>query len=981
MLFTHMNYGPTRVVNVKILTLKTMRIWTLTSVVTILVCLGLMSCSSDTAIKTEVDDIQPSNLLVEGMLRPLNVHNSSPKFSWHANVVTQSAYQIQVASSKEALLAGNANLWDSGKVNARHSLNIPYQGKTLESRSSAYWRVKVWSAETEIAHQWSDISNWEMGLIQPQDWQGKWIQVEKQDVADISEPVKTWMLYAANIHEQANDPLSESKRATQERVYQQLTAQPTASLFRHDFAIPSGKSVVKARLHSTAAGYYEIFVNGTKVDDRIADPGQTDYDERILYNTDDILSMLASGDNVIAVHLGSGWYDENIAFSRWNNPDAAPDSKPSRSLAYGQPKFIAQLELLFADGSKQIVATDQNWLSHASAVLKEGLFSGELYDANLAIKNWNSKQKPQNIDNWKPVQVLTEWPTKTLEPQLLPPIRAVQEVTVQKIYQPKDNVWVLDFGQNFTGIPTLYLDKLNLRPGQSINLRYAEWADIDGNISQKTGGGAPLLKQVDTYVASNNGNQNQSNTWTPVFTWHGFRYVEITGLDVAPSLDAISAHLVRSDVDRVGTFTSGNSLVNRIHDMALWSYESNLMAVPMDCPIRERAGWTGDAHAALITGNYNYNMQNFWDKYLGDFKTSKHIAPAVVPGKRSHGGKFDWAAAEVMIAWEHYRHYGDLQLLASQYDSMMEYMTAGEAILDNALVRNDRYSYGDWCDPVREPGMTRKRCNSEYTPPVKTTSALFAHSANIMAKISALLNKPNKVEHFNQLFNAISKQYHEEFYNLETSSYGSQTADSMALQFDIAPKELRQAIADAINKDVTKSWNGHGSVGAIGQTYLYKSLSDYGYGDTAFNIFTAEGYPGYQWQFDNLNATTLWERKGVLDPSLDPERRNAPGRSLNHPFHAGYDGWFYEGLGGIRLLEDSVGYQDFELRPVFPSSLDSAVVSYTTGYGQISSQWERQDNQVTWQFSIPQNSTAFVSLPGKDKTLYKSGNYTIIVNQ
>lgn len=971
-----------RLFDVRSLTVKKTKTWTSTCIAALILNLGLMSCSSDTRDEVNIVNVKASNLLAEGMETPLNVHNSEPRLSWHANVITQSAYQIQVASSQSNLLAGNADLWDSGKVVSRQSLNIPYQGKKLESTDTAFWRVRVWSKEdTDTLQQWSDAARWEMGLTKPQDWKAKWIQAEKQTVSDVSEPVKNWMLYAANIHKNANDGLAQSKQETQKRVYQQLTEQPTASLFRNNFVIPIDKTIVKARLHSTAAGYYEIFVNGKKVDDRIADPGQTDFDERILYNTDDVLSLLTNKDNVIAVHLGSGWYDENIAFSKWNNPDAAPSNSSTRSLSYGQPKFIAQLEITYADGSKQIVASDQNWLSHASPVLKEGLFSGEMFDANLAITNWKSISLPNNLEHWKPVQVLSEWPTKRLIPQLLPPIRAVLEMKADKLYQPKEKVWVLDFGQNFTGIPTLHLDKLNLRPGQSINLRYAEWADVDGNISQKTGGGAPLLKQVDTYVASNVSNQNQADTWSPAFTWHGFRYIEITGLDSPPSLDSVSAHLVRSDVEIVGTFNSGNKLINRVHDMALWSYESNLMAVPMDCPIRERAGWTGDAHAALITGNYNYNMQNFWDKYLGDFETSKHVAPAVVPGKRSHGGKFDWAAAEVMIAWEHYRHYGDLQVLASQYESMLEYMTAGEAILENSLIRNDRYSYGDWCDPVREPGMGRKRCNSQYTAPVKTTSALFAHSANIMAKISTLLDKPEKTQHFNQLFDAISQQFHQEFYDTNTGSYGSQTADSMALQFGMAPEALRQSIADALNKDVVESWNGHGSVGAIGQTYLYKSLSDYGYGDTAFNIFTAEGYPGYQWQFDKLNATTLWERKGVLDPNLDPERRSAPGRSLNHPFHSGYDGWFYEGLGGIRLLENSVGYQDFELRPVFPSSLDSVEVEYTTGYGQIKSRWKRQGDKLTWQFSIPQNSTAYVSVEGKEKTLYKSGDYTIVINE
>ncbi|MCF2946953.1 glycoside hydrolase family 78 protein [Paraglaciecola aquimarina] len=949
--------------------------------------LGLFSCADDkqggssSSIALSPTSHSPTALLVEGLDKPLNVHNTKPRLSWQAPVATQSHYQIQVASQSSKLDINAPDLWDSGKIAGRQSLNIAYGGDTLDTNDTAYWRVRVWQKGASEPENWSDIASWEMGLLNKSDWQAKWLQAEKQMAAKITQSVENWMLYAANIHENSNDNLHKGKRETQERVLQQLAAQPTASLFRHEFSVTPNKTVVKARLHSTAAGYYEIFINGKKVDDRLADPGQTDYDKRILYNTDDVLSLLGNSENILAVHLGSGWYDEAIAFSKWNNPDAAPTSQPSRSLSYGQPKFIAQLELTFDDGSTQVVATDKNWLSHPSPVLKEGLFSGEMFDARQYQTNWHTEKSAEYLANWQPVQVLKEWPTLVLEPQLLPPIRANVEMKVKKIYQPREKVWVLDFGQNFTGIPTLHLNKLGLKVGQAINLRYAEWADVEGNISQKTGGGAPLLKQVDTYVAADATEGNAANTWTPVFTWHGFRYIEITGLEQAPDLDAITAHLVRSDVARVGKFSSSNALVNLVHDMALWSYESNLMALPMDCPIRERAGWTGDAHAALITGNYNYNLQNFWDKYLGDFRTSSHVAPAVVPGKRSHGGKLDWAAAEVMIAWEHYRHYGDLQLLASQYDSMLEYMTAGEAALEDALIRNDRYSYGDWCDPVREPGMTRKRCNSEYTAPVKTTSALLAHSANLMAKMSELLNKPEKAKHFSQLFSLISQQYHQEFYNTETGSYGSQTADAMALQLDIAPQVLRQSVADALNKDVLQSWNGHGSVGAIGQTYLYKSLSDYGYGDTAFNIFTAQGYPGYQWQFDMLNATTLWERKGVTIPALDPMRKKPPGRSLNHPFHSGYDGWFYEGLGGIRLLEDCVGYQDFALRPVFPKDLDSADVSYTTGYGEIISKWKREGNKVIWQFSIPNNSTALVSLPNQPQTLYKSGEYTLVYQE
>ncbi|WAJ71926.1 family 78 glycoside hydrolase catalytic domain [Catenovulum adriaticum] len=933
----------------------------------------LFACSNNEGLNvSSTHSSSPSNLLVEDNKSPLNVHNTTPQLSWYANVKKQTAYQIRVASSEQLLTAGTADLWDSGKVNTQVSINIPYLGETLNANQKAVWQVRVWSADNTEPSDWSQPAFWEMGLLSKDDWQAKWLQVQTRTVAEVTPARYDWIQYAANVHPDITEKLKKHQISKQMAVVEQLKEQPTASLFRHSFKTDPTKKIVRAKLHSTAGGYYEIFLNGQKVDDRLMDPGQTDYDQRILYNTDEVGTLLSKGQNTIAVHLGSGWYDEDIAFSKWHNPDASTTAPKRKSLAFGQPTFIAQLEVIYADGTNQIVASDEQWLSHPSPILKEGLFSGELYDANEVVTDWNVNTDAHNLSNWQPVKVLSKSPTKRLEPQLLPAIRAVKKVTPVKLYQPRENVWVLDFGQNFTGVPTVNLDKLGLKAGQAINMRYGEWADIDGNLSQKSGGGAPLLKQVDTYIASG----NDEKTWTPTFTWHGFRFLELTGLNKAPALDAVVGHLVRSDVEIVGQFKSSNPLVNRIHDMALWSYEGNLMAVPMDCPIRERAGWTGDAHAALITGNYNYNMQKFWQKYLGDFETSAHIAPAVVPGKRSHGGNYDWAVAEVIIAWEHYRHHGDIQVLAEQYESMLEYMNAAEKQLTNNLLRK---GYGDWCDPVLKPGMTRKRCNPEYTTPTMTTSGFLAHGAELMSKMSALLNKPEQAKHYQALFNRIAAQFHKEFYDPKTGHYGSQTADAMALRFGIAPKEIRQSVADALNKDVLEKWKGHGSIGALGQTYVYRALSDYGYADTAYGIFTAEGYPGYQWQFDKLQATTLWERKGVWDPAKDPEGRNPPGRSLNHPFHSGYDGWFYEGLGGIRPLGDNPGYQHFALSPVFPKDLDWVETSYKTGYGKIVSNWKRQGDSVVWHFEVPNNTSANVTLPGQSSKVYEAGVYQLQV--
>lgn len=918
----------------------------------------LSACSTESntakqAAKT-AQTFKPINLLVEAKQQPLNVHQRTPGLSWQSTVTRQSAYQIQVASSSDQLTSDTADLWDSGKIDSRRSLNIAYRGKTLTSSERAYWRVRIWRPTDADANPvpgpWSDVQFWNMGLLQNFDWQAKWVQVAKPTIATPSDAIIHWTELAGTVQ---NIDGSFSQLAIEK-----LLKMPTATKFRKVFHMP--KSVIKATLHSTAAGYYEVFINGKKVEDRIMDPGQTDFDKRILYNSDDVTTMLQNGNNAIAVHLGSGWYHENVAFSK------------IRSLAYGRPAFITQLDLEFSDGTTTSIISDSTWLTHSSPIVKEGIFSGEVYDANLEIANWNSIESPTNVDSWQRAEELASWPTKTLEPQLLPPVRAVEKLNPKKIYQPEKGVWVFDFGQNFTGIPTLRLDELNLKQGQTVNLRYAEWADSQGNISQRSGGGfATLLNQVDSYIASG----DDSDSWRPTFTWHGFRYVEVTGLTSAPSLSALSAELVKSDVKQAGTFISSDQQINRIHQTALWTYRSNLVSLPMDCPIRERAGWTGDAHASLVAGNYNFNMQNFWEKYLGDFKTATFVAPAIVPGKRTLGRKIDWAVAEVFITWQHYQHHQDEQLLQEQYESLMELMNFGQSELSDYLIEK---GYGDWCDPVRKPGMERVggRGTPQQTQPAITSTALFAHAANLMSTIANVVGNKADESKFEQLYQNISTEFHRAFYDPEAGHYGSQTADAMALRFGITPQPLRQSVADALNRDVLENWGGHSSVGALGQTWLYLALSDYGHADTAFRIFTAKGYPGFDYLFNDLNGTSLWERKGGFDPTGD----EAPLRSLSHPFHAGYDGWFYQGLGGIKPLPEYPGFQEFTLQPVFPTDLQSADVTYRTGYGVIESRWMRAGNVVIWNINVPANSTAHVWLPEKPMQKLDKGTYTFEIN-
>ncbi len=902
----------------------------------------------------------PYGLLVDGTVKPLNIHRAQPALSWRANTEQQHAYQIQVASTSLGLLNGQIDLWDSGKVVAKSSRYIAYQGKRLMSKDRAFWRVRVWPSGNQLAGPWSAISQWKMGLRNKADWQAKWLQVPYPSVAQSTPALQQWINLVGTVE---NEDGTIAKPAIEK-----LQTMPTASLFRHKFN--ANKSIEQAHLYTTAGGYYEVFLNGKKVKDRIMDPGQTDFNKRILYNTDDVSHLIDKGQNVIAVHLGSGWYNENIAFSRWKNPDGEYSERKNGSYSYGQPIFIAQLELSFTDGSSKTVVSNEKWLSHPSPVVKEGIFSGEVFDANKYQENWQLISA--NTEHWQKAKALDAWPTKRLEPQLLPPIKPIKKMQPVSLLNPKKNVWVFDFGQNFTGIPTIDLNTLSLESGQGIYLRFAEWADDEGNISQLSGGSwATHLNPVNAYIASD----KTDNSWTPSFSWHGFRYIEISGLTEAPSINSMTAKLVRSDVKRVGHFSSSDPLINRIHNTALWTYESNLMSVPLDCPIREKAGWTGDAHAALITGNYNFNMETFWPKYLGDFKTAENIAPTVVPGKRTGAEKVDWAVAEVFIAWEHYRHHGDIQVLKNQYQSLLEYMAFGQTQMTNFLISK---GYGDWCDPVRSPGLPRVggRGTPQWTSTTVTSTALFTQAANYMSKIAHVLGKSDEHLKFSTLHNNLKKGFHEALYDPQTGHYGSQTADAMALRFEITPPDLRQSVADALNRDVLENWNGHSSVGALGQTWLYLALSDYGYTDTAFNIFKAQGYPGFSYLFDELRGTTLWERKGAFDPTSG----KGPLRSLNHPFHSGYDGWFYQGLGGIRPLENSVGFQEFMLKPVFPKDLDNVFVKYDSGYGEIVSTWQRNGVQVHWQITIPQNTKAWIYLPNRETQLAIAGQYEFVIN-
>ena len=508
----------------------------------------------------------------------------------------------KLPQAKDCWLSAHRNLWDPGKVDSSISLSIAYEGNSLVSRQACFWRVRVWDEKNDSPSDWSDTATWEMGLLNPSDWTARWILAPQQQPVEEFPELERWTALTGNTLDKDGKP--------QVVGIGRLQSLTPASLFRKSFEIT--KPVAKARLYSTAAGYVDVFLDGQPIGDRVMNPAQTDFEKRILYDVDAVEDMLPAGRHVLAAHLGDGFYGQRVGFRS--------------GFRYGDPCLIMQLEITYEDGTTDRVVTGDSWLTRPSPSIKNNIYAGEFYDARRETPGWAAdalEADPNDgaHDGWDRAVVVTKSPTERLEPQILPPVTVVRDVKPKHIFQPEPNLWVFDFGQNFTGVVTLNLTKTPPPSGRAVYLRYAEWADEKGHINQLSDGSfATGVHQVDCYITKGTAHE----IWTPSFTWHGFRYVEVTGISQKPDLDLLTGHLVRSGVRRRGTFVSSDPHLNRVHDTAIWTYESNLVSIPSDCPIRERCGWTGDAHATVTMSNYNFDMAAFWEKYLGDFETSRH---------------------------------------------------------------------------------------------------------------------------------------------------------------------------------------------------------------------------------------------------------------------------------------------------------------------------------------------------------------------
>ena len=611
-----------------------------------------------------------------------------------------------------------------------------------------------------------------------------------------------------------------------------------APLLRRCFAVE--QTVKSACLSIFGLGYYEAWINGRRVGDHVLDPAQTDYEKRCFYVKYDVSQHLGLCGNTIGVMLGYGFFNQDI---NWFGEE------PS----YGAPRLWVELEILLENGERHLVVTDETWKCATAAVVRNNVYAGECYDARLEIPGWASPDF--NDANWKQASLVPS-PGGVLEEQTMPPIKKIEEIQPLSITKHQPGEYVVDMGQNFAGWARI---RVQAPTGTEIRLKFAEAVFPDGRIdTASTGPWVTTVEQTDTYICNGKGVE----IWEPRFTYHGFRYVEVTGWPGKLETNDITGIVVNTALPQAGAFECSDARINQLHRMVLWTHRSNIHSIPEDCPARERCGWLGDANMVCEYSIYNFQSMTFWEKYLDDIETTRALndgLPAVIaPGKRAtrRPATPDWMAAFIQIPWYLYVYYGDKETLERHWDGMrtvIEYY--GKKAEDWILSGG----YGDWCDPKNSTSPT-------YTKEAVTTTMWFWNCSWVMAQIADLLGHKNDADRYHEWEARIREAFQTRFYDRVNHTFGSQTADAMALHFQLVPSGEKTAIVSSLVKDIQETHAGHHTVGIMGLRFLFEALTHNGHGNTALAIMHQNTYPSFG-DLIKRGATTLWEYWG--EPEVD----------------------------------------------------------------------------------------------------------------
>jgi hypothetical protein len=714
-------------------------------------------------------------------------------------------------------------------------------------------------------------------------------------------------------------------------------------LLRRAFDI--AKPVRRADAYVCGVGFHEVHLNGQKVGDSVLEPGWTNYRESCRYCTYDVTKQIVQGRNALGVMLGNGMY--NVVGGRYVKFTGS----------FGPPMLILQLHIDYADGTSSIIASDASWKVADGPIRFSCIYGGEDYDARKEQDGWD---KPGFDDSqWQPAKSVFG-PGGRLIAESSPPIKVMKEFTPVKVTQPTPGVFVYDLGQNHSGVPKITVQG---HAGATVKMIPGELLETNGLVRQSQSG----TPQWFAYTLKGNGRE----TWHPIFSYYGYRYVQVEGgvpdgtagaSAELPRILDLTGQFVHCSAATVGSFVCSNPKVNQVHNIINAAIQSNLQSVSTDCPHREKMGWLEQSHLTAGGIMFNYDVPAFYDKICEDMReaqTADGLIPDTAPEYTVFPGPYrdspEFGSAFVIAPWHVYQMYGDATVLAKHYEAIKKYVAYLSSKSKDHIVS---HGLSDWADYGPNPPG-----ESQLSPRGLTATAIYYQDIAILQQMARLLGKQEDADTYGKLAGEVRLAFNKRFFHADVNQYerNSQTANAMPLTLGLVPDDRRAAVLDNLVKVLRANGNGV-NAGDIGFMYLVRALSDGGRGDVLYDVVCQEKRPGYMFQLKK-GATTMTETWDCY-----------PNWSQNHCMLGHAEEWFYRGLGGIRPDPAGPGFKRFIVAPQVVGDLVSTTATYRSMYGNIVSDWRREGDQLTLDVTVPANSSATVFVPTKDAASVAESN-------
>jgi alpha-L-rhamnosidase len=852
---------------------------------------------------------------------------------------------VLVASSEEALKSGQGDMWDSGVVTNDETLNIVYAGRPLASGQKLFWKAQSWDGDGQ-ASKWSAPATWSMGLLAPGDWKAEWISF--RDSSPVHADRKNLLL-------------------------------PPARHYRKNFT--TAKPVRRATLHFSALGIAEFHLNGRRVGDAYFEPGWSDYLRRAYYRTHDVTKLVTRGGNCIGAIVAEGWYAGYVGYGLLVGYGP---NKTGRNFYGKTPALLAQLEVEYADGSRETIVTDPSWEVSGDGPFREAdLIMGEAHDARRENPDW-CVNKPfiDRDDAWRWDQAVRagenggvkatysdtlgarEMELGFQKPPVLqayaaPAIRVTQELKARRVTEPKPGVYIFDLGQNFAGVVRL---KVKAPAGTRIQLRHGEMLHPDGRLMTEN---LRKARATDFYTCSGKGTE----VWSPRFTYHGFQFVEVTGLPSRPSPDAVTGLVLHNDTPITGSFACSDPVMTRFSQNAQWTQRANFIEMPTDCPQRdERLGWMGDAQIYARTATYNADVAAFYTKWIDDVREAQRdfgAYPDYCPYPMAHGSPgathgTAWTDAGVIVPFTVWEVYGDTRVIAKHWDSMTKFMDwrrKADPELKGVKLGN---TWGDWLNV------------NEETPIEYVDLVYHRLSARCMAAMAVALGREDDAGKYTRLLDELAASFRKRHLRPDGSlAVDTQSAYVLALQAGLIPPELAGKSAEILAAKIAK--NGHRmATGFLGTKPLLPVLTAHGQHDLAIRLFQSRQFPSWGYEVEQ-GANTVWERWDSFTKEHGfngaAGNQNASMNSFSHYAFGAAMQWAWQNLAGI----DTGGqaWKQIIIKPHPPSAAavaDAAPISwvqadYNSPRGRITSAWRQEGGKFSLDVHIPANTSARVFMP------------------